>query len=54
MRTRKLVDCPCCETRPETSKSSCLLVAEHTGKYDKVDAVFVATGGQQDGLGMRG
>jgi len=44
MTTQKLVKCPACETRSDFSKASCLLVAEHTGKYDQVLESFVQTG----------
>ena len=33
----KLVKCPACATRSETSKASCLLVSHHIGKYQMVD-----------------
>jgi hypothetical protein len=35
---RKLEKCPACKTRSEKSKSSCLLVSEHIGKYNMVDS----------------
>ena len=39
-----LVPCPACSTRPDPSKASCLLIAEHTGKYGKVSKYFADHG----------
>ena len=45
---RKLEKCPACKTRSEKSKSSCLLVSEHIGKYNMVDSSIFDV----DGSGM--